>query len=276
MELDLANCHLDRQRYAVQRIETAAEWSYPEHAHRGFGEIFYLASGRIAHRLEGADHLLGAGALVLVREGDSHRLRGQGLRYFNLNVPVADFARSAAFLDRGERLAALLAGRGAVAAEVPPGERRAVEDLFVRLFDLQLGPAGGAAYQAALVDLCARFIADPAPAEPAAGPPAWLAGVLEEASAALAEASPAWMARRAGVSAAHLARTMRRHGGETPARWLNRCRLERAALRLTHTNEAVADICFDLGFAHLGWFYRLFRRAHGCAPAAYRGRYRSI
>lgn len=271
--LDLAVCHLDRQRFVVQRVDAPGGWSYPLHRHVGFGEIFYVAAGRIAHRYEDAVRPVEAGSLVLVRERDRHALDGTGLRYFNLNVRSTDLSKAAAYLDGGDRLAACLEAEIPPApVEVPPGERREVEDQLARLFECQHAPAAASLFQRILVMLLAHLTA-PVAAAAAGGPPSWLPQALDEAAGDLARLTPAGLARRAGVSPAHLARCMRRHLGTTPSAWLNRCRLERAALRLSYTNQPIPAICYDLGFAHLGWFYRLFRRAHGCPPAEYRRRY---
>lgn len=262
-----------RRRYAVSRIEAHGAWGYPEHTHRGFAEVFYLARGTLAHHVGGRRDDLAAGTLVLVRERDRHRLAGQGLLYFNLNLRPADLERAVAYLDEGPRLAAILA-----AAEAPPpaqvaaAERSGYEALLGRLFARQASPDAEALLQRALLDLLGVF-ARAGAAPPADAPPLWLDQALAGAAETLAELSPGGLARRAGVSPAHLARSMRRHFGTTPSAWLNRCRLERAALRLTRTNEPIAGICFDLGFRHLGWFYRVFRRAYGCPPAEYRRRH---
>ena len=89
----------------------------------------------------------------------------------------------------------------------------------------------------------------------------------------LAACDPRSLARLSGKSPEHLSRSFRTHLGSTPTDWLNRLRLERAALRLSHTNESILAISLDLGFEHLGYFYRLFKRRYGLAPRAYRQRH---
>lgn len=270
--LAAADCPLAHQRFAVQRIASAGRWAFPMHSHRGFAEIFFLAEGSMEHLVEGRLHRLAAGALVLVRERDHHRLVADGMRYCNLTLPVRDLGPLLGYLDGGAALAARLAEPEPLPpAQLPPGERREVEDLYARLFDCQAAATAVPLYQHALVRLAAPLIRPP-PTD-AAGPPAWLLQAQTAAAADLATASAAGMAAAAGVSPAHLARSMRRYGGATPAAWLNRCRLERAALRLAHTNQPIAELAAGLGFDSLGWFYRCFRRTYGTPPAAYRRRY---
>jgi transcriptional regulator GlxA family with amidase domain len=78
------------------------------------------------------------------------------------------------------------------------------------------------------------------------------------------------LARIAHVSQAHFIRTFRATFGETPHRYLQRRRVERAMFLLTQTQRSVTDICFDVGFTSLGTFSRTFRAIVGEPPTAYR------
>jgi len=78
------------------------------------------------------------------------------------------------------------------------------------------------------------------------------------------------LARIACVSEAHFIRTFRATFGETPHRYLQRRRVERAMFLLRETDRSVTDICFDIGFNSLGTFSRTFRAIVGEPPSAYR------
>jgi transcriptional regulator GlxA family with amidase domain len=78
------------------------------------------------------------------------------------------------------------------------------------------------------------------------------------------------LARIAHVSAAHFARTFRATFGETPHRYLQRRRVERAMSLLRDTDRRVTDICFEVGFASPGTFSRTFRDIVGRSPREYR------
>src|SRR5713101_1217804 len=80
------------------------------------------------------------------------------------------------------------------------------------------------------------------------------------------------LARVASVSEAHFIRTFRATFDETPHRYLQRRRVERAMFLLRATNRSVTDICLDVGFTSLGTFSRSFRDIVGEAPASYRNR----
>ena len=72
------------------------------------------------------------------------------------------------------------------------------------------------------------------------------------------------------LSEAHFIRRFHACFGETPHRYLQRRRVERAMFLLRETERSVTDICFDVGFTSLGTFSRTFRAIVGEAPSTYR------
>src|SRR5258708_19659268 len=80
------------------------------------------------------------------------------------------------------------------------------------------------------------------------------------------------LAAIACVSEAHFVRTFRATFGETPHRYLQRRRVERAMSLLRETDRSLTDICLDVGFTSLGTFSRTFRDIVGEPPSAYRRR----
>jgi AraC-like DNA-binding protein len=81
------------------------------------------------------------------------------------------------------------------------------------------------------------------------------------------------LARVAHVSPAHFSRQFRATFGETPHRYLQRRRVERAMELLRETQRPVTEICFDVGFNSVGTFSRTFRSIVGEPPSAYRARF---
>ena len=80
------------------------------------------------------------------------------------------------------------------------------------------------------------------------------------------------LARIALVSEFHFIRVFNDTFGETPHRYLQRRRVERAMFLLRETDRSVTEICFDVGFASLGSFSRTFSRIVGEPPTTYRWR----
>jgi transcriptional regulator GlxA family with amidase domain len=78
------------------------------------------------------------------------------------------------------------------------------------------------------------------------------------------------LAAIAYVSEAHFIRTFRATFDETPHRYLQRRRVERAMFLLRETDRSVTDICLDVGFSSLGTFSRTFHEIVHETPIEYR------
>jgi transcriptional regulator GlxA family with amidase domain len=74
------------------------------------------------------------------------------------------------------------------------------------------------------------------------------------------------------TSEAHFIRTFRATFGETPHRYLQRRRVERAMYLLRRTDRDVTGVCLDVGFSSLGTFSRTFRDIVGETPTEFRQR----
>jgi AraC-like DNA-binding protein len=76
----------------------------------------------------------------------------------------------------------------------------------------------------------------------------------------------------AGVSAAHLSRSMRAAYGVTPTAFVTDLRLEQAASLLAATSTSVAQIATRCGFTSQSYFSRCFTTAHNLTPTGFRHR----
>jgi transcriptional regulator GlxA family with amidase domain len=83
------------------------------------------------------------------------------------------------------------------------------------------------------------------------------------------------MAARAHMSPRHFARAFRAETGVTPARYVERVRLEAARGRLEDTAEPIAVIADACGFGTAETMRRLFLRALEVGPAEYRRRFQA-
>ena len=81
------------------------------------------------------------------------------------------------------------------------------------------------------------------------------------------------LAKVAGVSKYHFARSFEATYGETPIRYLTRRRIERAQDLLRSANLTITEICMLVGFASLGSFSARFTQLVGETPTAYRDRW---
>ena len=90
-----------------------------------------------------------------------------------------------------------------------------------------------------------------------------------------ADLTVAALARQAGLSERHLARVFRDEVGVTPARYVERIRLEVARRRLEESNDPIDVVAAHCGFGTTETMRRSFLRALRTTPSEYRRRFRS-
>jgi len=83
------------------------------------------------------------------------------------------------------------------------------------------------------------------------------------------------LARRAGLSERHLARVFRDEVGLTPARYVERVRLEVARRRLEESDDPIEAVASQCGFGTTETMRRTFVRALHTTPSEYRRRFRA-
>jgi AraC-like DNA-binding protein len=120
-------------------------------------------------------------------------------------------------------------------------------------------------------------------AGPEAEPPAWYRALSDPAIGAalrLLHTDPAqrWtvaeLAARIGLSRAAFAARFTRHVGEPPLTYLTTWRMTLAADLLHSTDDTIATLARQVGYADAFAFSVAFKRAHGISPSAWRERLR--
>ncbi|MGH8146811.1 MAG: GlxA family transcriptional regulator [Rhodanobacteraceae bacterium] len=81
------------------------------------------------------------------------------------------------------------------------------------------------------------------------------------------------MAERVSMSARNFSRVFAATFNATPARFVERLRLEQACLRLTEGNASIERIAVQVGFHGADVFRRAFRARYGASPGEYRERF---
>jgi AraC-like DNA-binding protein len=84
------------------------------------------------------------------------------------------------------------------------------------------------------------------------------------------------LAAEAAMSQFHFLRVFEQVVGVTPAQYVLRTRLRRAAVELRGSGESITSIAGACGFADLSTFNRQFRRAMGVSPSAFRAESQAV
>ncbi|CAN7463392.1 helix-turn-helix domain-containing protein [Trinickia sp. LjRoot230] len=100
--------------------------------------------------------------------------------------------------------------------------------------------------------------------------PAFAARLEQIAVEELPVLTPKRLADAFGLTSRTLARRFARELNTSPGQWLQARRLEAARHLLQSTAMTVAQVCFAVGYEDVASFSRLFRRATGMAPTAFR------
>jgi AraC-like DNA-binding protein len=238
------------------------------HTHADFHEFMGVVSGRGEHLLPTGVEELRAGDVVLVRPSDRHAVRGSapdGLEFVNVAFPSSAWL---GFLDltRTNPTASWASARRPVTFRGT--EAIGVFDRALERFQDNPGPYDLIRFWIDLLELLA-------PADDTAGPgtPTWLA---KACTAMRAEdnfrGGVPRLLELAGVSPAHLSRSMRTAYGVTPTAFVTDLRLEHAASLLAATNAPVAAIATRCGFSSQSYFTRCFTAAHQLSPREFRHR----
>lgn len=260
--------------YHAARVRFGARARDSElHTHADFHELMGVVSGRGEHLLPTGTQPLAAGDVVLVRPHDRHAIRGgapDGLEFVNIAFPSSAWQ---GFLN----LTRTNPGSSWDAARQPITFRPADPAAAIETFETALSRFQAEPAQYDLlrfwIDLLPLVSPDELTTSAGRPIPAWLG---EACTAMRAEDNLRGGVPRlqelAGVSAAHLSRSLRTAYGMTPTEYVTDLRLEHAASLLAATSLPIATIATRCGFSSQSYFTRRFTAAHQLSPRTFRHR----
>ncbi len=80
------------------------------------------------------------------------------------------------------------------------------------------------------------------------------------------------LVHRSCLSKDHFIRLFKKETGETPLKYINTKKMERAQLMLVTQEESIKNIALALAYEDFSYFCRVFRKATGVTPQTYRAR----
>ncbi|MGR3467868.1 MAG: AraC family transcriptional regulator [Shimia sp.] len=242
----------------------------PRHAHdHDYFELFLVEKGTIAHTINGREEELTPGTLTFIRPTDTHALSAVGESAQIINVM---FAPSVAD-HLGTRYADDLSGAFFWQSGPLPASHRLegprIERAINQSLELQSARRTLSRIESYLLTLMTHTVEvfDHATHHL----PPWLRHACEQARLpAVFRQGAAGFVRAAGRGHEHVARQTKAHLGVTPSAYVNRMRMEYAALKLASEDLPIPGVAEACGIENLSHFYRLFRHHYGVTPRAYR------
>ncbi|MRG90365.1 helix-turn-helix domain-containing protein [Polyangium spumosum] len=224
-------------------------------------------------------HTLGPGDVLVVPAGEPHRMHGaKDVEFWGLGLCATCLPSRAL----GPLLAPFERVRGGASAVVHvPGDRQDhLVGLFRELARESSAPPGPAA-ELVVQSLVALILAEIVRAQPfqAAGssPPSLVAEALDYIERHCMEPiSLADVAAAVRRSPAHVTTALRRATGKTAGAWIAAGRVAEAERLLVSSDERIDIIAERVGYADPTHFIRMFRRARGMTPAAFRAAHRRV
>lgn len=238
------------------------------HGHRGFVELTLVRKGVLEHHLAGAWQQQRKGVATLIREGETHALRGTRVEYINISFDPA-------YLKQLEPTLAAAIAQPDIFAVTLPSSRLTLIEADCDTLHAAITSRQYALRDALLLNTLSLLTAQQLQMTACrqADGPAWLVGLQQHLeSENESPISLAQLRQLAGVAPEHLARTVRRCLGITPTQWLRQRRLAKASRLLAATDLSVGMIADRCGYRSSGLFHRHFCAVHGISPTAYRHR----
>ncbi|MUT67583.1 AraC family transcriptional regulator [Paenibacillus sp. NEAU-GSW1] len=78
------------------------------------------------------------------------------------------------------------------------------------------------------------------------------------------------LANQIPMSEGQFFRFFKRMTRQTPVEYLNAYRVSRATELLQHTERKISDVALEVGFDHISYFIKVFRKTMNCTPSEYR------
>lgn len=238
-----------------------------------FYELMLIEQGRAHHRINGVEEVLEDGHLTFIRPTDSHTLHANaqsGARLLNVMFRqdtaqhlLARYSADVAgrFFWQSSPLPVTLRLRG-------PQHERAINAML----SLHTSHRSLARIEHFLLSIMTHVLDAGALVDDRA--PAWLL----EACRAVREPrifrnGAAGFLAAAGRSQEHVCRQTRRYLGLSPTQYVNRIRIQHAAMLLSGTTLPLSQLAAECGFENLSYFHRLFLQQYGTTPHNYRTRH---
>lgn len=254
----------------ISSVENAAG----KHTH-DFFEIFLILKGSVIHCVNGKKQLLKENSLVFIRDEDIHyyeQTEKSDCQFINLSFYKTVIDSLFEYLGEGFSKDILLNPEMPPVVVLSKPEKQYIQN---RLESLNLIPNSRkslvkAEVRALLAELFSRYIMD-MQAVYANNHPEWLnrlCSVMKEKDN-FVEGIPALL-RISGKTHSYICKMFKQYLSLSPVEYINGLRLSYAENLLLNTDMDIIDICLEVGFENMSYFYELFKKHFKTTPHKFR------
>jgi AraC family cel operon transcriptional repressor len=244
-----------------------------QHSH-DFYELFVVIAGQVDHIMPFETTRLDKGALVFIRPFDCHALQSvAGSHAEIINVSFSSDIAEHLSARYSEQVVGHFFWHQRQAPDIYQLAETRLERIINISNELHLSNKSLLEVEHFLLTIFTRVIEHSAAVEDAA--PNWLL----EASAKARQPDvfrdgAAGFVRVACRSHEHVCRVAKKFLGVSPTDYVNKIRMEYAALMLAGSDLSISDVATDCGIDNISYFYRTFQKQYASTPRQYRVRHR--
>lgn len=241
------------------------------HKQNGIIDILLVTEGKLRHRINNREFLHRPRDLILVRGSDTHETLPSKVSMLIITLEESRFVRLLSDCDQEREAHILLKEDFLIKKQLEP---TAFEKLLLELKELQLNQKKRESnilfYQfllALYVDHIGNFVSH----YKGKALPDWLLTAITFSRNKVHQGIQLnELYTICNRSKEHVSRTFKKELGVSPSTFLNDLRLERAAVKLSTSMEAVNEIALSLGYENMSYFYKQFKKKYNMSPGYYR------
>jgi AraC family cel operon transcriptional repressor len=253
--------------------EITPERGVKMHRH-DFYEFFWLKTGKLLHTINGQEQELSCGDLVMIQPEDTHSL--YALDEHGGTIENTAFRQD--FLEKHLALASDTQWFGepyaqrstsiAPTVSTSPAQLAMLRQIHQHTIRNNASDIAVTALLTCIKSVVSHAL-DHTTGSHAA--PLW----LKELRADMTQPEHVILGRAAlrklcDKNLSYIHRVWKQYFDQTPGQFINAERIALAKVALTHAEQDITAICFDVGFNDLSYFFRLFKQQCGCSPLQYR------
>lgn len=256
-------------------VDTKIEAKYV-HDHE-FYELFIVVKGSVVHYINGIRHSLTEGTLVFIRPSDAHTYEElPGEHATLINIAFSENVVNSLF----EYLTDDFPSKRLLSQSLPPmkvltnGDKDWVLKHFERCYTINWQePKQLKIYtRTLLAEIFQRYFYEVSDDDTSI--PEWLVDLCQQMNKPENfRLGTDRMIELSGKTREHLARSLKKYMELSMTDYINELRINYAANMLISSHIPILDICYDLGYQNLGWFYNQFKKKYGISPKQFRDKY---